>query len=309
MPYRFKINQPVADNVRRIVKEEIGSAISHLSLSDSKQRDKNIHEARKSIKRLRALLRLVRPELGSWFHKENVALRDVGRRLSDLRDASIVLETFDSLSPAASGRKELQPARTQLQLQKKANSDSADLAGVLHQAAESLRLIGERVKEWPLSADGFEAISKGLKAEYRDGRRFMTAALKKDDPLLFHEWRKRAKCQLFHLRLLRSILTEPLLRQEQLLHRLETALGDDHNLLILRQHLSAAPKELGGRKVVERSLDLVSEREKTLRTEAAALAKQIYQQRPKEFLAELRTAWQKAEVLPMQPPLARSTAA
>lgn len=294
MSYRFNIAEPVGENVRRIATEEIKTAISHLKNTRSKDREEDIHEARKAIKRLRALLRLVRPELGQWFRRENTALRDIGHSLSDLRDSSIVLETFDSLPADGTHRKELQPARRGLQEQKKAKEETTDLEQTLAKAAGALQEVSERVDQWPLNSDGFEAIAEGLRAEYRDGRKAMPEALKSNDSLIFHEWRKRAKCQLFHMRLLKNVVPEPLRHEEKELHELETALGDDHNLLILREHLEAHPKAFGGKKLVQRSLQLIKQRESELRAKAEALGQEVYAHKPKEFVELLRAEWEKA---------------
>ena len=59
---------------------------------------RTVHETRKALKRLRALLVLLRPELGAKrYARENAALRDCGRRLAGARDAEVMLGTLDSL--------------------------------------------------------------------------------------------------------------------------------------------------------------------------------------------------------------------
>jgi CHAD domain-containing protein len=294
MAYRFNTAESVPDNVRRIASEEIEFAISHLRKSGGTDRVKDIHEARKAIKRLRALLRLVRPQLGRWFRRENRALRDVGHSLSDLRDASILLDTFDGLPKDSGDSKRLEPLRSGLQRQKRAKEQAVNTQEILRGAADNLRKAGERVAEWPLDSDGFEAIAEGLGTEYRDGRKAMSRAIKANDSLLYHEWRKRAKNLLFHVRLLANVIPETLERREKQLHQLETALGDDHNLLILRQHLDSHPKGFGGKKVVQHSLHLVGARETELRTKAEALGEQVYSRRPKEFVELLRAGWESA---------------
>src|ERR1700761_3974460 len=95
LPYRFKAGETVPDNIRRIVAEEVDWAVGRLRAATPKTRDEAIHEARKSIKKLRGLLKLIRPELGNHYRAENKALRAIGRKLSELRDASAIIETFD----------------------------------------------------------------------------------------------------------------------------------------------------------------------------------------------------------------------
>ncbi len=57
-----------------------------------------IHETRKALKRLRALVRLLREELGEQqFKREHAILRDAARRLAGARDAEVMVGTLDAL--------------------------------------------------------------------------------------------------------------------------------------------------------------------------------------------------------------------
>ncbi len=59
-----------------------------------------VHAFRKRCKKIRALLRLVRPSLGSRFRVENDRYRDMARRVAAVRDADVMVETFDNLLTA-----------------------------------------------------------------------------------------------------------------------------------------------------------------------------------------------------------------
>src|SRR5207245_2593683 len=88
---------------------ETADAVQWLSNEKAgKPRDKAIHQARKSVKKLRGLLRLIKPEMGKLYVSESTALRDIGRALSELRDAAAILETFTSVVNEYSG--ELKPS-------------------------------------------------------------------------------------------------------------------------------------------------------------------------------------------------------
>src|SRR5437868_1078564 len=97
MPYRLQHDESIPRGLRRIAREEIDSAIDHLRVKQPSKRDEAVHEARKCIKRLRGLVRLLMPELGSAGHEENTTLRDLGRTLSAVRDAAAMIETVDLL--------------------------------------------------------------------------------------------------------------------------------------------------------------------------------------------------------------------
>ena len=62
-----------------------------------------VHSVRKRGKRVRAVLRLVRPGLGDDYGPANIAVRDAGRRLAPIRDAHALLGTFDALTARGSG--------------------------------------------------------------------------------------------------------------------------------------------------------------------------------------------------------------
>ena len=96
MAFRFKLNEPVEKGFRRIGLEQIERAERELSASESLE--VATHETRKSLKRIRALLRLVRPGLGDTVYRtENARFRDIGALLSSARDSDVLLQTVTKL--------------------------------------------------------------------------------------------------------------------------------------------------------------------------------------------------------------------
>src|SRR5688572_11566437 len=97
MSYELQPDEPFSTGLRRIATEEIDSALNHLRRY-SKGRDVAIHEARKSGKKLRALLRLSRFALGDVVYRyENAAIRDASRLIAIARDSDVLVETLDDL--------------------------------------------------------------------------------------------------------------------------------------------------------------------------------------------------------------------
>src|SRR5512134_3421447 len=96
---QLKADESVADGVKRVILGEIDNSEAMLR-QEGEERDAGIHDARKAFKKIRAVLRLVRPILGSTYRHENAWFRDSARGLSDLRDAQAVLESFDKLQKA-----------------------------------------------------------------------------------------------------------------------------------------------------------------------------------------------------------------
>lgn len=64
MGYKVKKNESVGAGIRRVAREEIEEALDRLDAGKADP-EKTVHELRKHFKRLRAVARLVRADLGA----------------------------------------------------------------------------------------------------------------------------------------------------------------------------------------------------------------------------------------------------
>ena len=110
--FRLRSDEPLGKGIARMAHGRIGHALDELGGATDSSPEEAVHEARKDVKKLRALLRLVRSSTSSRVRRrENEALRDVGRSLSGVRDADVMLATLADLEegfpgrPAARGRR------------------------------------------------------------------------------------------------------------------------------------------------------------------------------------------------------------
>ncbi len=294
MPYRLRAKESVPDGIKRVVSEEIDSAGALLRERSPKQRDEAVHEARKSVKKIRGVLRIVRPELGKTFKEENSRFGEVGRRLSRLRDAAALLEVFDQIvnkygvtfdgKGASAIRLGLEKLKDEIEARLNVSQTAERAAGALHSARS-------RIGKWPLAGDGFSILSAGLERTYRDGRKAMGKAGRKQNAVCYHEFRKRVKDHWYHVRLLESIWTEVMQAHEASLKELETWLGDDHNCVVLREKLEANPDAFGGAQTVEVFLLLVGKHQEELREKSSSLGARVYAEKPREFVRNIAALW------------------
>ena len=171
MAYRLKKNEPVPDGIKRIVLEEIDSATGELAKIHN--RDEAIHEARKSLKKIRGAMRLVQPELRRAYTRENRQVGGIGRKLSELRDATAIIEVFDGVVEKYKEKlreNAFASIRDGLETSKRDTEQATGADKAVDQAITVLRAIRKRVQGWPLEANGFGAIAPGLKERYRRGR-------------------------------------------------------------------------------------------------------------------------------------------
>lgn len=297
MAYRIQADEPVQKSIKRVVAEELASAIEQLSKRED--REKSVHEARKSIKKVRGALRLVQPALGETYRAENEQLRDVGRSLSEFRDQVAMIEVFDELAKWREGRKgrhkdvaeEFASIRESLEKRKSVQEHSAKIVKVANDGVQVLRAAGERLASAEFSGDGMEAVAAGLEKRYRRGRKAMKTAEKDPVPEQYHAWRKRVKDQWYHVRLLGEVSSKSLDRREEKLKELETCLGDDHNLVVLSERLEQHPAQFGKAETIKAFLKLTREYQQDLRDRAGVLGRSLYKRKAARFAQKVRKAW------------------
>src|SRR5215207_7408884 len=152
--YRLKKGEPVPEGIARIAVGRIDHALDGLRGKTDSTPEEAVHEARKDMKKLRALLRLVRGEVGeSTFARENACFRDAARELSGARDTDVMLETLKRLElPEGLGwelRKAIQAGR--------AGDGVGERDSAVRDAIAILKEARKRVDGWPLERDSFDA--------------------------------------------------------------------------------------------------------------------------------------------------------
>jgi CHAD domain-containing protein len=294
MSYKFKHGETVPQNVKRIANEEIAVAIRHLRGKAGVSRDKSVHEVRKSIKKTRALLRLIRPELGQFFADENRQLRDTGHRLSELRDAGALIGVLDNLGKRANGAtaRSVSGIRRLLTRQKRHLVEEAASHKLMPNLAGELLRARQSVRYWPLETDGFAAIEAGLEKTFRDGRKALARARKSGRREDFHEWRKRVKDHWYQVRLLTKLTGDVMDGYERSLKELEDALGDDLNLAILAERVQSMATTNGNGVKPASLTKAIDSNRRELRERALEIGERVYAEKPKEFTRQIRRLWE-----------------
>src|SRR5690349_17569591 len=102
MPFRLKGPEETGPSLRAGFAGELKRLVRLVASAagtSAARRDDTVHEVRKSLKRLRALLRLLRHSLGrDEYRRENLALRDAARPLAVVRDAKVFVGTIQGLA-------------------------------------------------------------------------------------------------------------------------------------------------------------------------------------------------------------------
>jgi CHAD domain-containing protein len=290
--YRLRRKEPAAAGILRVAEGRADDALERLREDAKSDPATAVHEARKDLKKLRSVLRLVRHDLGeAAYRSENVRFRDAGRVLSGPRDAQVKLETLAALRERFGDR--LTENATALfahalEGERKRWADPEGLA--LDDAAGAIEDGRTAIAEWPLHADEWSLLGAGLKRSYRRGRNRYADVRDDAEDEAIHEWRKRVKDLWYQLRLVRNAKKSVLGEAADEVHRLSDLLGDHHDLAVLRED-AVERRELFADGDLENLLDSISERQDELASDALALGERVYAEKPKAFERRIRSYW------------------
>ena len=283
MAFRLKLREPLPEGVKRVFCEQIDSAL-HLCRSPAKERGVTVHEVRKHLKKLRAAMRLAIGAVGKNCHaEENRCVRNIGRLVSDLRDAQVRLQTFIQLRkrPKNSGKQVF--SRTEELLLLERESFSAAFAGWQRQAIPQLENVKTRLMNWPLDDLNWKQICNAVCKTYRRGQRALAKAIDDPEPENFHAWRKRVKDVWYELRILQPLnrtVLEEMARDAEVLGEL---LGSEHDLHFLRARLEKEGGDEAFADELAQLQKLITKRCKRLRGDALELGRRFYAEPYKAF--------------------------
>lgn len=299
-------SEPLSMGVKRVTLEQLELAARGYFKAEGTI-GPAVHESRKAVKRVRALLRLVRGELPNRIRDfENTSLRDTSRLVSEVRSAQGVVDaaesirmiygdllaegTFEDMTVRLTRRRDLAELKT------------VEDPNVLGRVVRSLERAYHRYESWPTDPearevygigirDSYAAIAPGLGRTYEVGRRRMVTAYRRGGPHDFHSWRKRVKDMRHQMEFLAPLWPEVVVGTAMTLDRLGTILGDDNDLAELTRLLSSRPDICPDAR--ERSLfrALATQRRTELQLAAEVLGRRVYAESPKALASRFAEYW------------------
>jgi len=277
--------------IKRIAVEQLDEAVGRLE-DPGEDADEAIHDARIHIKKLRAIIRLVRSEIGEGVYlQENRRYRDAGRRLSAVRDPAALVEALDKLgtrfgdeaTPAA-----LEPARTSLvQAEKRARTAKEE---AMSEVTDILRSARELVCNWTMTNDDFSLVERGLKRTYRKGHRAYKKAARRPGIRNLHQWRKHVKYLWYQMEMLRAFWPRRLNVLASEIEGLAGYLNDVHDLAMLRRALRPN-RGLDDGVACKGVSALAGHARRRLAAKSLAAGHRIYAQKPGAFARRLKQRW------------------
>lgn len=291
MAFRLKSkDRSVETALRRIAGEQIDKAIEAIAAHDAAAA---VHDVRKRCKKLRGLIRLVRPAFRGYSN-ENAFFRDTARLIAGARDAKVMEDTFDALLHRYRDqvdRAALETVRRRLSLEREAEAGDRSAAEKLAEVRARLENARGRVARWQLDETGWKAVEKGLTKIYGRAREAASEARTCPDGEIFHDLRKYIKYHWYHCRLLENLWPAMMRVRQEAARDLSEILGDHHDLTVFEQRLSAKPENYGQSRDVEVVIGLARTHRQALEDAAWPAIGRLLGQGPAAMAQQFEALW------------------
>jgi CHAD domain-containing protein len=286
--YRLGKGEPAGEGIRRIALGRLDHALDRLDAPGDDP--EAVHEARKDLKKLRAVLRLLRKRLGDELYgRENAGARDTARMLAGARDAQVRVDTLAALiDEGAVPEASVAEFRGRLEEELRARSAEHDVGS---EPAERIAEARARAAAWPVGGDGWDVVGLGLKRSYRRGRARMSDALARPTVENLHEWRKRVKDLWYHLRIITPAWPRVIEALAEEAHFLSERLGDDHDLAVLASSARSHHDSFDDPGDLDALLEVIAKRRADLQDEAVAIGRRLYADEPAAFVSRAGAWW------------------
>ncbi|WP_444934480.1 CHAD domain-containing protein [Microbulbifer sp. JTAC008] len=222
MSYQFQCDSPFPEQIKSIAQAEVTAANGYLRHNGG---ETAVHELRKRCKKIRALLRLVRPQIISTFQRENTHYRKLANTLAHTRDLTALRIALLGLAPPHHFHR-LHHLLDEL-IQAEQNHSAVQ---------EALKLLDRgqmRIPSWPLEQLGWHDAEAGYLRGYRKAASAWRKVRRHKNANRLHLLRKRAKDHWYQSRLLRKRYPLTVGERCKSLKELGEVLGDWRDLHLL----------------------------------------------------------------------------
>ena len=298
MSFELHQRKHIEDELLGHARRQLRRGTEALKQRDARTVGTGVHEARRCVKKARAIVKTLQDAGGDVARKDRRRLRKASRQLSGLRDGAAIVETFDRLRkryPKRLAEHTFGILRRALLEVRERREECARRDGVLDRVANQLEKTRAHAKRWEAPDLDVRALIDVVAVSYGRSRRAMRRARRTHLPATLHGWRKELKTMWYQLRLVKP-LTPGVTPFVASLKRVETELGEDHNLIVLAATLRAC-SELKAMSAEVRQIDALAARMRHgLRTRAFAMGARLHRRAPDDFASWLRRLAEQAAV-------------
>lgn len=297
MAYQFFPKETLTEAAIRVHREQLEKSLKDIKKAKTDP-DEAVHEVRKRLKKLRGLLRLLRFVMPYQYRDLNAKYRDIGRVLSDLRDARAKLEALDKLEKQNQSQIDsdvFELVRIRLENEYLLQTeDGKAIMSALKQTADDLKSMLDHGKNWNFKQPSAQILMQGIEQTYRRARKAYRHCYQTSDATGadFHEWRKRTKYLWYEIQLVENCWPTPLRALREELKVLAGILGDEHDLTVIQTALKDNIDQFNDTQPLHPFIGVLQGWQIELRLAAKQAGARLFAEKPKHFVGRLQVYWE-----------------
>lgn len=298
MTYQLRPEDGLLTSAKTVLTEQLTAAANHLE-NPVNGRDEAVHQARRKLKRARALYRLISAAAPDFRKQENTRLRDIARSLASMRDASALMESLSYLQAWAQNEEEQQalnaaqePLAARCAQTLRPDTDGNNL---LERAAAECRAAIEALDKADIGASPAKSgriLQKAWRKLLLQGREAILACQSNCEAESFHDLRKIAQTYWMYLSLLRDLWPSTFLLKRQGAKQLADQLGHENDLAMLAAALDQQADSFESAETLSHLLGMIIRQQQVLRADALAAAEALFADGPELEPAIIMALWQ-----------------
>ena len=308
MNYELHVDQSLGKNVRRIFRGQIDGALA-VARGTAEPDDTPVHSMRKHLKKARAILQLVRKEIGrAAFRRQDRRLRDVGRFMTEIRDAEVRLQTMRQLEDVTQHHYRSYQKIERL-LAAELENFVAAFDGWEDQSVALLDKARAATRKWPVGKYTSRRLRRAVQRTYKHTGDALAKA--KSEPLArnLHALRKEVKLLGYQMRILRPLNPIVVSALSGELTQLGHLLGRVHDLTFLAEWLRCQRSESHWGKQDDALLAVIETSETELQRDGIEIAERFLAEDRAKFgarIAKWIDKWPRTRANPAAEALIRS---
>jgi CHAD domain-containing protein len=240
MAFTIRRGWSLTHELGRLFDRELAQAVLCLAPTNPADDAREIHDARKHVKKARAILQLMRSSLGPAYDEANESLQTANRAIGAIRDADALADALTRMpaDDAVVNPQQLQAIR--LRLLRIGAPDRNAVEAARERAARLIDATRKASVEWDLSRIDHRAVARAIRWAHAASRHSRRAA-RGPGIESWHRWRRRVKREWHLMCLTREVTGDRLVAEERALEVLDGLLGDLHDVQALAVAIATAP--------------------------------------------------------------------
>jgi hypothetical protein len=283
MTYQLRNHEALGEGLRRICHKQIDLALA-IARNEKEAQDTPVHDMRKHLKKARAVLRVVRKEIGrGLFRQQDHTLRDVGRLISDIRDAEVRLQTVRQIQGLSHRGRRAAYRQLETVLTLELENFIAAFAEWQTQAVPLLERALALTDQWQIDQFTSKQLRRAIQRSYKRARNALADVRRDPSPATYHQFRTKTKVLAHQLRVLRPLKPVVLKNLGDDLDAVGDLLGRAHDLSFLAERLRNEKGQANWQRQGQKLLAVIEVSQADLERGAAELAERFFAERARDF--------------------------